>query len=249
MELNDYLKIVKKRAGLIALIVTLSCICAGYLASYMSHPIFTAYTKIVVNKVDIKNGLQQIDQGVITANIMLINSYKEIIKTTPILERVVIEYPNLQTSVNELQGKVQVSAVPNSQVMTITMDDTSYNRALGIVNAVSKVFKNEIPNIMMVDNLVILEDAADKNPPAAKKTSIVLVVLTAFVASFSVSVLLVFLMDYFDNTLREETDIEAILGIPVLVSIKEANKSKLKNVKLSPTTIKAGDPINATLSR
>ena len=113
-----------------------------------------AYSKPVFG-----DGGASLNASTIQTSIFLINSYKEIIKSSAIMNKVVEEYPDLGLNAWQLSAKISVTSANNSQVMNLIYEDTSYARVAEIVNAVSTVFKEQIPHIMNVDNITILSEA------------------------------------------------------------------------------------------
>jgi capsular polysaccharide biosynthesis protein len=248
MELLDYLEAIKKRIWLVLLIVLSTCTISGTLFMLTSKPTYQAVSRIIVNKTNEVDGKKKIDQTLVGANIMLINTYKELIKSEPILQSVVAQNPQLHLNAQELVSNVKITSTPNSQVMTITVKESTNERAVIIANAVAHVFQNEVPKIMSVDNLSILSEASLTAPPQSSQTSLTLVLLISFIVSTFLSIILAFLLDYFDLTIRTEADVEKALGDLPLVSIHQIKNKVLKLVNSPVTSIKAGDVTHAQLS-
>jgi capsular polysaccharide biosynthesis protein len=248
MELLDYLEAIKKRIWLVLLIVLSACTLSGVLFILTSKPAYQAVSRIIVNKTIEVDGKKKIDQTLVGANIMLINTYKELIKSEPILQSVITQNAKLQLTVQELISNVKVTSTPNSQVMSITVKESSNERAVIIANAVAHVFQNEVPKIMSVDNLSILSEASLTAPSQPIQTSMTLVLVISFIVSTFLSVILVFLLDYFDRTVRTEADVEKALGDLPLVSVNQMHSKALKLVNSPVSSKKAGDVTHAKLS-
>lgn len=171
--------------------------------------------------------------------------------STAIMNKVVEKYPDLGESPTTLAAKISVSSANNSQVMNLVYQDTSYTHAVAVVNAVSAVFKEQIPQIMNVDNITILSEA----DPAAKVAPINLNPVMNIVISFVVSLMLalgfVFLLDYLDDTVKTEDDIVEILEVPVLAVAGKMSKAELKkNARLKTTEkSKVGEGQYATINQ
>ena len=89
---------------------------------------------------------------------------------------------------------------------------------------------------MNVDNVSILSKADFEGTPSPVNPNPVLNMAIAFVVGLMVGVGLAFLLEYLDNTIKTEEDIEKVLGVPVLGTIaviedKEAGISKKKGKK------------------
>ncbi|WP_274364320.1 YveK family protein [Paenibacillus thermotolerans] len=237
LELKDYGRILKKWLWLIALVVIVSCTATAIVSYYFMQPVYQASTKIIVNKSDDNAGIiQQLNVSEMNANILLISTYKEIIRTTAIMDKVVEQHPEFKLTAEKLIDKVKVSSVNNTQVMTITVEDYSYKKAVNIANAVSKVFKQSIPTIMKVDNVKILNEAKMIKNPKPVKPNPVLNIIISFVAAFMFSIGVVFLIEYLDDTIKSEEDIGALLGVPTLAVI-----AVMKQKDIHPRKVKASD--------
>lgn len=242
MNLFDYLKIIRRRAVLILTIVIVMCGIAAVMQSQLAKPVYQASSKIIVNQTDTTiDGQQLIDQSKLAVNIMFINTYKELIKTPPVLEEVVRLHPELDITANELAGKMNVTSAQGSQIMTITVEDGSFERASNIVNALTKVFKEEIPKIMRIENVDVLSESNPSNQSEPQETSLVYVVLISLIVSSILGVMIAFLLEYFDRSMRDPDDIERLLGIPVLASVSKIKKRQLKNLKTIPSYKRVGE--------
>ncbi|QGQ94408.1 hypothetical protein EHS13_05565 [Paenibacillus psychroresistens] len=239
MELMDYLKMIYKRLGLIVLIVLISCTLSGALFIQTSHSTYQAVSKLIVNKTNIVDGQQLIDTTTVGANIMLINTYKELIKSEPVLQEVIKQNPQFKLTTSKLASLMKVTSAVNSQVMSISITDTSYQLAAQMANAIAHVFKESLPVIMNVDNVNILNEASLNEPTEPMQTSLIVVLFVTVVIAAFLAVLLVFLLDYFDRTLKTEADVMRMLGEAPLISGVHMKKKSMKLLK-SPAPVKQG---------
>ncbi|WP_164779605.1 YveK family protein [Paenibacillus kobensis] len=221
IDLLDYITIVRRRLWLIVLLVIIGSGAAYGYGQYKQEPVFEASAKLIMTRTAAGGGTDAPDSKVIEANLMLIETYKEIIRTPVVLKRVASEHPELGMSSGEIAGKIRVSSSSTSQVLTIQARDGSYSRAAKLVNAVSSVFLAEAERIYKTRNIEQLYTAED-SPAAApaplnmgmKKLLVFAVVLSA-IAGVGLAVLLEFL----DRTVKSERDIARVLGLPTLVEL------------------------------
>jgi capsular polysaccharide biosynthesis protein len=235
LELKDYIRIVKKRLWLIASIVLLSCIVTGVFSYFFIQPVYEASTKLIVNKTSERVGIDQVDINTVNLNLRLIDTYKEIIKTPAIMDKVVEANPSFQLTADELIKKVKVSSVNNTQVMTLIVQDESYEKAVLMVNEVSRVFKSEIPSIMKVDNVSLLNEAKLIENPVPVKPNPKLNIAISLVVSLMVAVGLIFLLEYMDDTIKSDSDVEQFLGLPTLAMISRISEEDLGSEKAQIT--------------
>jgi capsular polysaccharide biosynthesis protein len=150
----------------------------------------------------------------------MINTYSVIIKSPAILEKVIDEL-ELDQSVDQLSQKITINSQENSQVFSLTVQDNNPSKAVDIANTVSETFQKEIKDIMNVDNVSVLAKAEIKENPTPVKPNSILNIAIAVVVGLIAGVGLAFLLEYMDNTIKDEDDIERLLELPILGSIQK----------------------------
>ena len=248
MELKQYSKILLRKLWLIIAIVLIGCIIAGAKSYYFTTAIYQANAKLIVNQAS-QSGTSAIPNvSSLQTNIMLINTYKEIIKSPVIMNKVVEQNPQLKISPRALAAVTTVLSANESQIMNVTVSSTSYENAVEAVNAIVKVFKAEIPSIMNVDNVMILSEAVLDDAASPVNMSSNMDFIVAIILSLMVAVGLVFLLDYLDNTYRSEAELIEDLGLPMLALVTKINKGDLKSRNQPPASKnqKVGESTYAT---
>lgn len=252
MELKQYFRVLQKKWWLIATIVIIATTATCVKSFYFTTPVYAANAKLIVNQSSGEGGAS-LNASTIQTSIFLINSYKEIIKSSAIMNKVVEEYPNLGQSAWQLSSNISVTSANNSQVMNLVYHDTSYSNAAEIVNAVSTVFKEQIPHIMNVDNITILSEADTEATPVPINLNPIMNMIISFAISLMLAVGLVFLLDYLDDTLKSETEIFETLDVPVLAVVGMISKADLKKStrikSIQNQNTKVGDSSYATLNQ
>lgn len=243
MELRDMARVIWKRLWLIAVIAFIASVSAGAVTYWFMPPVYEASTKLIVNKSDEEDGRPVLNWNTVTVNIQLIATYKELIRTAAIMDEVVRQNPDFGLTANELIGKVNVSSVNDTQVMTVKVQDESYKRAAQIVNAVSEVFQSKVVEIMKVDNVAILNHASTEDTPPPVSPNLKLNVATSFILASILGIGLVFLLEHLDDTIKNEDDIERVLGLSFLTSIHLIRNKDFSKQKAVKAARKSGDNI------
>lgn len=243
LDLRQYMAIIKKRLALIILFVFVCTAAAAVVSLFFKDPVYEASTKIIVNQTATQMATGQLDLNQINSNIKMIDTYKEIIKTPAILDKVALQYPQLGLTPTELSRKIQVSSVNNTQVMTLIVQDVNYAQAAQVVNAVSNVFREEIQHIFKVENVSILNEAVVNAQPSPVAPNVPLNIAIAFVVSLMIAVGITFLLEYMDDTIKTEADVLQYLGQPTLAMISRMNTEDANSSQTSKTnqTYKAGE--------
>lgn len=225
ISLRELFAVLRKRLWLIVLITIIAATVSAVISFFVLTPVYESKTQILVNQA--KNDQQLYSTQVVQTNVQLINTYNDIITSPAILDKVVKEL-KLDGSAASLRGQIQVTSAQNSQVAQIVVQDTSAKRAADIANTTASVFQKQVPKLMNVDNVKVLSKAALGENPSPVKPQPLLNVAIAIVVGLMVGVGLSFLLEYLDNTLKTEQDIENILELPVMgviTTIKDVPKA------------------------
>lgn len=228
LELKDYFRIIAKRWWFVAIAIAVCCIPVALHERYMTKPTYEAGTKLIVTNTSRSANQAGLDQNEITSNIMIINTYKEIIKSPAIMDKVTSENPEIKRSTKDLIDNVKVTASTNSQVMSITIQDSSQRQAVLIVNAVSGIFKREIPKIMNVDNVTILSEAKLSEHPQPVPSNLLMKLIVFFMVACILSISLIFLREYWDDSIKSEEDVRKYLNMPTLAMVARTTRSEWK---------------------
>ncbi|TDL79005.1 YveK family protein [Peribacillus frigoritolerans] len=245
ISLKELFTTLKKRLGLILIITAIATMTSGVVSYFFITPIYQTSTQILVNQSQADQ--QQFNPNQIQTNLQLINTYNVIIKSPAILDKVKSEL-DLKESTGALNEKITVGSEKDSQVVLITVQDEKAEKAALIANTVAATFQSEIKNIMKVDNVSILSKADIGEQISPIKPKPVLNMAIAFVVGLMSGVGLAFLLEYLDNTIKDEQEIEKLLELPVLGSIALMDRDdelEEKQVKPSKTARARGENYGA----
>ncbi|MEH7317568.1 Wzz/FepE/Etk N-terminal domain-containing protein [Priestia megaterium] len=225
ISLRELFQVLRKRLWLIVLITIIAATVSAVISFFVLTPVYESKTQILVNQA--KNDQQLYNNQTVQTNVQLINTYNDIIKSPAILDKVIKEL-KLDGSAQSLSGQIQVTNAENSQVAQIVVQDTSVKRATEIANTTASVFKKEVPKIMNVDNVSVLSKATLGESASPVKPQPLMNIAIAVVVGLMVGIGLSFLLEYLDNTLKTEQDIENLLELPVMgviTTIKDVPKA------------------------
>lgn len=217
ISLKELFDTLKKRLTLIISITLIAMIVSGIVSYFIITPEYKSSTQILVNQAKADSSAA-LNTGEVQANVQLISTYSVILKSAAILN-IVKEELNLDMSVSTLNSKITVENAQNSQVMTVSVTDSDPTVALQIANKTAEVFEKEIKNIMTIDNVKVLPLAEDQENQAPISPNPPLNIAIAAVVGLMIGVGLAFLLEYLDNTVKNEQDIEKLLELPVLGAI------------------------------
>lgn len=223
ISLKELLQTLRKRLLLILSITFVAVLVSGIVSFYFLTPIYQSSSQFLVNQA--KDDQPVYNPGEIQTNLQLINTYNVIIKSPAILD-IVKNTLDLDMTTEQLNSKITVGSQTDSQVVAITVQDADPKMAADIANTTVNVFQREIKEIMNVDNVTILAKAEVNSSPV--KPNPYLNIAIATVVGLMAGVGLAFLLEYFDNTVKDEQDIERNLDLPVLGVISIIDTAKVQ---------------------
>jgi capsular polysaccharide biosynthesis protein len=206
----------KKRWKIIMLLTLIAPIISGCITYFLLTPIYQGTTLLLVNQ---KTSETQLDLSQLSDNVELINTYSVIIKSPAILGKVIDDL-NLSQSVEELNQKISINSQEDSQVFSLTVEDSHAARAVEIANKMSEIFQSEIPKIMNVDNVSIISKAEVKENPTPVKPSLTFNLTISVIVGFMLGVVTALIRELMDNTLKDDEGVLSHLGLPVLGSVQ-----------------------------
>lgn len=234
ISLRELMETIRKRLNLIVLITMAAVLVSGIVSYFIMTPIYQSSTQLLVNQA--KSDQPMVNPGEIQTNLQLINTYNVIIKSPAILDQV-NEDLDLGMTVGQLNEKITVQSEKDSQVVNVTVQDPDPNKAADIANQLATVFQKEIVDIMNVDNVSILAKAEVGENPSPVNPKPLLNIAIAFVVGLMAGVGIAFLLEYLDNTVKTEQDVEKLLELPVLGAIatfEEQDMQKMSRTERSP---------------
>ena len=180
-------------------------------------PMYQSNTTIVLVG-ESKKGYSQTDSQL---NQNLIGTYSEIITSRKVLQQV-IDNLKLKMTVDELSQNITTSSVEDTEIIRITVNNEKKKMAVKIADEVADVFSDEIQDIYNLENVAIIDKAEEADAPYninyVKDNVIYLMI--GVVLSFGV----VFVMYYFDTTIKSSEIVEEKLGLTVIGIVPKESK-------------------------
>ncbi|WP_028273559.1 YveK family protein [Atopococcus tabaci] len=222
ISLIELFEIIKKRAGMIVSLGLIGLIVSAIFTFFIATPQYSATTQILVNHTQSENVIQQSD---INANLQLINTYKDIIKGPVILDDV-RETLDMDVTHNQLAEMIEIGNQDNSQVFSIRVTTDNPFHSASIANTTAEIFQEEIDDIMNVDNVTIIS-AAVANPNAVSPNTTLNLAIGLLLGGM-IGVGLAFVLEFFDNTVKDKKFITDELGWTYLGGVFEMDDEELE---------------------
>lgn len=220
MDLRDLFRVLKKRKYIFITIPLVAMITSAIVSWYFIPPSYEATTTLMVGRNQTGQALPM-DYAQILANKQLVKTYREIAQSR-VISQLIITEAKLNVTPAQLNQKIRVELVEDTELIEIKVEDLKPEQALRIANIAAKVFVEKISSINNVNNVRILDTADLPNTPF--KPNKKLNVLIAAIVGIMVSTGLIILLEYVDTTLKTAEDVNKYLGIPVLGIIPNITK-------------------------
>lgn len=221
INLKEFWDYYKRYLAFVIITIALAIGAIAVYDTFFKKPMYSTSTTILLVQADDNKG-SSIDQSDITLNQKLVSTYSQIIKSRLVVSQV-IDNLDLKYSYNELSGRITVKAVDDTEILRITVTDANAEKAMNIANELSKVFSNEVKQIYKIDNVSVIDVAI--LPTSPSNIHIVKDIIIAFAIGLVVSSGIVFVIFYFDDTLRDVDTLEKELELPVLAKVFKTKDS------------------------
>lgn len=216
INLKDFWNYYKKYLMIVALVVIAAVLAIIVYDKGFKTPLYSTYTTVVLVKDSDDTTKDSIDQSDVVLNQKLVSTYREIIKSRLVLEQVINQL-KLDYTIEQMSKKITVTALSDTEILKIVVTDEDPKLATTIANQIADVFDREIKQIYKISNVSIIDRALVPDSPSNNKLfrDVVLVFLLSFVGSSAI----IFIIFYFDDTVRAVEDIENEIGLPVISKI------------------------------
>jgi len=208
IDLRELIQVILRKWWLIVILTIISGIGAFLITSFYIQPVYESSTSLFIGKE--QNEIAGISISDIQVGNKLIVDYREIAETRMIAE-VVIENLELNMDLTTFRKNISINNVKDSRLFTIKFQHTNPQLAADIVNNVAEVLIIKVSDIIDVENIQVIDKAlVPVNPIKPNK---MLNTVIACVLGAMVSLFIIMLMEFLDNTIKTESDIEKYLGL------------------------------------
>ncbi|MBP5674769.1 hypothetical protein J6W91_00365 [Candidatus Saccharibacteria bacterium] len=214
INLREILNYLMEKFWLIVVIL-LAVFAGGELyTALLKTPLYESKTNVVL----ISESSKEITTNDVTLSNNLVKTYSEIVKSRNVLTKVINKL-HLDMSYEQLAGKVSVSSVTSTQLITIRVSDPSSADAKTIANEIGTIFKSEIKSIYGIDNVQIVDEAVESS--SAYNINIIKESIIYLIAGLVIGVGAAYVMYLLDKTVKDTATVENKLGLTVIGVVPE----------------------------
>ena len=145
----------------------------------------------------------------------------QIIKSRKVMQKV-IDTEGLDYTVNELSENVTVTSVQDTELIKISVSDRNSATAMKIANDIVPVFSEEVKRIYKIDNVSVVDEAVEASKPY--NINYVKENLIYILVGFVLASAIIFVIYYFDTTIKSSEIVEDKLGLTVIGIVPKEEK-------------------------
>lgn len=189
---------------------------------FVVTPQYSSSSQILVNTTSASDSTQE---NTMDADLRMINTYKDLIKSPVILDEVRIQL-GTELSHDQLSSKMTLNNQDNSQIFTLEVIDETPQQAALIANTVSEIFQDSVGEMMNVDNVTIIYPAVPNFVPVSpnKPLSIAVGLLIGLGTGLGAA----FIFHFLDNTVKDDVFITEKLQWTPLGQIEEVSTKEFE---------------------
>ena len=201
----------------IIIITVLVCLLCGL--------VYTGFIKDAMYKSDVSVVLvsknSSMSQNDIMVNQKLASTYRELVESRSVLLEV-IDNLNLDYNLKELQNMITVENVSDTEILKIVVSSKNPKEAVKIANETASAFEKEIIKIYNLENVSIVDKAMLAKEPY--NVNIIKDIIIYIGVGLVLSVGVLFVIYYFDNSVKSVEQIERQLGVAVIGTVPTVGK-------------------------
>lgn len=214
MEITNYINIIKKRLLLIIFVTLTFTLISAIVSYFFIKPTYKANISVIIGKGETTTNTA------VTENYNDLLMYQNSVKTYAALATSrkvsddVISKLNLNMDTATLISMISATPNANTEFLTLTVKAKDKETSVKIANQLAQSLKKVSQDIKKQDSVNLVDDAQLPTQPDSPKPKLNIVI--AFFLGLMVSVGVVLLLEYLDNTVKTQDDIESLLGIPTI---------------------------------
>lgn len=217
IKLDSIFKVLKSNILMIAFWAIIGLVCATIYAFFFVTPKYSSTIDLLVNQ----RGTTAQDQYTAQqADLQAINTYKDVLKKSFILEPVlqeVKEKDNYQGGMNNLKNSVEITNQTNSKVLSVTVTTDNAYIASDIANSIGINFKKKMKKLMNANNVTVVNKATPNTDPISPNKK--LYALLGFIIGGGIAALIILVREMFDVSVKTSEFLTDELGLVNLGSV------------------------------
>ncbi|GCF93288.1 tyrosine protein kinase [Enterococcus florum] len=231
ISIGQIIDILKKRIKWIISGFIVGILLAGTISFFFLTPRYSSASQLIVQVTKQSEGNVNL-QNDINGNLLLINTYKDMIMGDLVIEKVREELKKdhgYHFTNEELKNMIEVQQSQNSQMFQIITKAARPREAAHVSNKVSEVFQSKAQEVLDINKVTITSNALAPHKPFWPNHKLNLLIGTAI--GLISGLALAFGLELFDKTVNDEAFIADKLELPVLGQVSEMTRREVTEGK------------------
>ena len=227
ISLEELFQVLKKKALLILMTTIAGIGLAAVVTFFLITPKYDSAAQLIVQNKQAEGANTNL-QNDINGNVLLINTYKDMIKGDIVIDAVQKELQNdyqYSYSNAELKDMIEVEQAQNSQMFQIVATSPEPRKAATIANVTASTFQEKAEDVLAINKVTITSKGVV--PSKAVFPNNKLNLLIGAVVGLMLGVGLAFLTELLDKTVKDERFIVEALELPILGQESESRQQEL----------------------
>ncbi len=202
-----------------AWIILLCAVVAGALGfAYAVNFITPLYSSTVMMFVNTSVTVGSINVGQLSLGAELIDTYIVILNNRTTLTRV-IEETGLSYSYGQLSNMIAAAPVSDTAIFSVTVTAPNPYDAQKLASAISVVLPERVSEVIEGSSVKVVDEPVASN--AKVSPNVTLYTARGLLIGAVLAIVVIVLIDIFDNVIRDESDLREAYDIPILAKIPD----------------------------
>ena len=219
MTLFELLGLLRKRLGLVILLPLLSAFLVGVGSMFLPIECTASSTMYVLSKSAAENPENQgVTSQDLSAGQMLTNDVSTILKSNQVKSVVAnkLGLPSLR------DYSLNITSSTTTRVITLTVTGTDPEMAAKVANELVQETSKVASDVMKIESVNVIDEATVPQSPSGPRRTLYTIV--GFLAGLFAAVCIVVIEDMLDTRVRSGSDVEDIVGVPVIGHFPQIEK-------------------------
>lgn len=216
MDLKQCFNTILKRKYWIIIITLSATLISAIFSYFIIDPVYKTDISVIIGQSQTNEAKTNQSYNDMLMYQKMVKTYGEFAKSRTVANDV-IEKLNLDKSVDQLLSMITVAPKGDTDFLTITVESKSKEEAVEIANQMAKSLKEVSKEVRQADNVQLLDEALSPKSPDSPKPALNMAI--AFFLGLMISIGISFLLEYLDNTVKDEEELKELIGLPVIGNI------------------------------
>lgn len=251
-SIRNLIALMLSKIWLIAIITLIMGLGSFFVSKFLVSPRYESFTTMYVKNSAVSSETNtNVDLNDLYASKSLASTYITVLKSNAVMKQVGVKLTerydmddlalmfsvkNKEIKVSSIKKCFTMTAVDQTEVIKITANTPDPDISSDMCNIMAEIAPEFLIRVVGAGSVEIIDTAVPENSPVSPNVR--LITLIGIIAGFSLAVLVILLVDYFDDTIKDTEELtnrynKAILGEIQTIDLDKTKKQKVKGDKNS----------------